>query len=150
MDKKEKIIISIVIANFPQLKDEILSQYLRGKYPEIEIFESIQIPGEITNAIKSWKIVEKISTVLGIVSFLWMAYDDLIKPNSVDNPKAGIIINIDNINISNPVWIGNQIKSEKDLKNCIIELLEKNQINLDKTEKILDSLNKSNFWKKVK
>ena len=150
MKPKEQIVIGVAVANFGQLRSEDLIEYIKKKAPELKFYKLNPPPGAVFAASIDWKLIGNISSVLGIVGFLWTAYIELIKPNKQQESNSGIIIRIENIETHNYIWIGNQVNSEKELLDSIRDLLEKNSISIEKTKELIDSLTSSKIYKEIK
>lgn len=146
-----EIIISGSVANYSGLSTQQLLEYLKQKTEEFEFYKFQPMSGTTYAASIDWKVVSKTSSVLTIVSFIWMAYNELIKPNKDPESNGGIIIRIENMEINNNFfWIGNQIHSKEELFQQIQNTLEKDKIDSTKTSELIDSLKNSGGWKKVK
>lgn len=113
-----EITVTGLVANYAGLTNQQLLDYLKKRTNGFEYHQFRPIPGKVYAAVINWKAVGNVSSVLGIVSFIWMAYLELIAPNKDPNSNSGIIIQIQNVESNNNqvnLWIGNDIKSEEEL-----------------------------------
>lgn len=144
-----EIVISGTVANHSGISSNQLLEYLKDKTNEFDFYQFQPVPGRIYASSNEWKAIGKVSSIVSIVSFIWMAYTELIKPNKESTSNDGIIIRIENLEINNNFWIGNTINSKEELYQKIQKALE--QIELDSTDsnEVVDSLRNSERWKKV-
>jgi hypothetical protein len=146
----DSIIFSVALANVGTSREIDLPSYIKNKMPELLIYELVHTPGTIYAAAFDWKLVGKISSVLTIASTLWMAYTDLIKPMIPEDSKSGIILKIENVNVTNNYFIGYQIKSEKELLDSITSLLKQSALLNHKTIEEIKQQKKFTNWREVK
>jgi len=74
------IIISGAIANFPNISNEELLDKMKSHLTDCQIYSLYPTPEMVYSAAFDWKIITKISSVLGIASFLWTVYSETIRP----------------------------------------------------------------------
>ena len=145
-----KIIISGAIANFNEISNKQLFENLKTEIKEIEFYELQFKSGGNHSATFDWTIITNTSSVLTILLFLWQVYSKLIKPNKKPDSNGGIIIKIENSEIHNDFWIGNNINSENELEEKIKDVLDKININQEETNNKVDEIRNSEHWKRLK
>ncbi|MFC0878445.1 hypothetical protein ACE01N_17760 [Saccharicrinis sp. FJH2] len=141
------IIISGAVANFPNISNEELLDKMKKYLPDCQIYSLSPSPGMVYSAAFDWKIIGKVSSILGIASFLWMIYSETIRSEKEKDSDAGIVITIENLNVNNNFWIGNDIHSEEELKQKLINTISADTIDFEKTKQIIDTIKISQNWK---
>jgi hypothetical protein len=145
-----EIILSGAIANFSGLTNHQFLDYLKERAKEFEYYQLQPESGSIYAAALDWKAIGNISSLLGIVSFVWMAYSELINPKKEPDSNSGIIIKIENGSSHNQFWIGNTINSKEELIDTVGQFLRQGQFNNAEIKKQIDSIKNSGYWKRVK
>ena len=143
-----QIILSGAVANFSGLTNQQFLEYLQEKDNTIEYYRLQPKTGSVYNAALDWKAIGNVSAVLGIASFLWQAYTQLIVPNKEPTSNSGIIIRIENAGSHNQFWIGNDTTSKEE----IIEKLKRalKEVDTTKNQKQIDAIKNSGLWIQVK
>lgn len=149
MNKQQTIIVGFTLANSSTISKENLIEYIKGKAPEYLIYYLNPQYDGVYSAAHDWKIIGNISSIMGIISFLWLIYSDLILPKKEQDSDASIHINIENIGNNNQIWIGNQINSKEEFINEMRIIMFQDSINPDKTIEILDTLKHPGNWKQL-
>lgn len=85
---------------------------------------------------------------MAIADILWKAYSEIIIPNKPPESNQGIIIQIEG-NYNN-IWLGSDVKTKEDLIERLKLNTSPDNINLVKANTEIDSLRKSNKWKRIK
>ncbi|MDI3319499.1 hypothetical protein [Pinibacter soli] len=143
-----KVILSGAIANFSGLTNEQFLKYLQEKDNSIEYYRLQPQSGGIYSASLDWKAIGKVSAILGIASFLWQAYSELIAPHKLPSSNSGIVIFIENAGHHNQFWIGQDTTSEQELK----AKLEKAISEIDTAQNDIQQkiIKESSHWKQIK
>lgn len=103
------LILEGAIANFSGLTNQQFLEVLDKNTNGFEFYHLLRRPGYVTNAALDWKAIGNVSSVLTIISFIWMVYEKSIEPNKAANSNAGIIIRIENSGNQNNYWIVSSI-----------------------------------------
>lgn len=149
-----EIALSGTLANSTEVTLEELYDFFLDENPEIEIYERKTTPGQVYAASIDWHIIWSIGVdLVEISAIFWAAYEKLIKPKKKSNSNGGICINISqpkNREFQYSFWIGNEIQSEKDLKESITIFLNENGVDLESNMAKVKLIRDETNWKKIK
>lgn len=144
-----KVIVSGALANTTGITNNEFIERMKSSLSECDIYKLHFDPNRVVSASFDWKLVFKVSAILGIASFFWQVYSE-IKEKENSNSNSKVIINIINMSNNHTICIGEDIKTEEQLKKRIEQIRENDSINDEETERIINEIGNSKCWKKVK
>jgi hypothetical protein len=145
-----EIIISGSVANFGGLTNQQFLEYLIERVPDFEFYKFQPTPGRFYAASRDWKAIGNVSAILGILSFIWMAYNELIRSKKESGSNAGIVIQIENAGRNNHFWIGNEINSKEEMIKKSEEILKDFEMDSLQIKAEIEALRNSSHWQRVK
>ena len=139
------LIINFALANTNKTNEEFKKFFVEQELSS-KIYNLSPPKGKHVSASTDWlAIIETIANGLSILTSLWTFYSEFIKPTKTQS-NSGIFINIQINNITNNIWIGNDVNSEEELLHKFKECTKNEKIESNETNEKVDVT----MWERIK